>query len=117
MGSSTGVAFYTNAANNKLIGGSGDDVLVGRPGDALTGGGGEDHFVFNPSFGKETITDFAPATDQIWFDHSLFGSFSSIMAHAKLSGGDTVITFDGGDVLTLKGVLPSALSSQDFVFF
>jgi len=117
-GASTGTAFYTNAANNKLVGGAGDDVLIGRPNDTLTGGGGQDHFVFNPGFGKETISDFAPGTgDQIWFDHSLFGSFAAVMAAAKSSGGATVITLDASDSVTLKGVLPGALSDHDFFFF
>jgi Ca2+-binding RTX toxin-like protein len=34
------------------------DVLIGRPNDSLTGGGGSDTFVFNPNFGNETIKDF-----------------------------------------------------------
>ena len=70
--SSAGVALYTPAAHKLLAGGSGNDVLIGRPNDRLTGNGGADTFVFNPSFGKETITDFDVNQDVLAFDQTLF---------------------------------------------
>ena len=45
VGSSAGVTLYTPAAHNSLQGGSGNDVLIGRPNDTLKGGSGSDTFV------------------------------------------------------------------------
>lgn len=115
-GASTGVTEWSSVGRKHLVGGSGDDVLIGRTGDRLTGGAGDDHFVFNAGFGKQTITDFTPGSDQIWFSHTAFHSFAAVMADAHRSGGNTVISDAAGDHLTLAGVLPSALSAGDFHF-
>ncbi|MGB8443983.1 MAG: hypothetical protein WCE32_06250, partial [Pseudolabrys sp.] len=53
--SSAGVTLYSAASNKALIGGHGNDVLIGAPNDTLTGGPGADTLVFNPNFGKETV--------------------------------------------------------------
>jgi Ca2+-binding RTX toxin-like protein len=91
-------------------------VLVGRGGDTLTGGGGHDTFVFNAKFGVETVTDFNPQTDTISIDHTLFGSFASVLQHATQSGTSTVITYDASDVITLQHTGLGSLTSADFVF-
>jgi hypothetical protein len=113
-GTSTGVAIYKNSANNSLSGGTGDDVLIGRPNDTLVGGAGSDHFVFNPGFGKETINDFTHGSDVVVFDKTLFANFQDLAAHAQVGPTNTVITYDSGDVVTIKGL--TSLYSADFVF-
>jgi Ca2+-binding RTX toxin-like protein len=72
--SSTGVTLYTPAAHKSLQGSSGDDVLIARPNDTLSGGAGSDTFVFNSSFGKVTVTDFNVNQDVLRFDHTLFAN-------------------------------------------
>jgi Ca2+-binding RTX toxin-like protein len=47
-------------------------VLIAGRNDTLTGGGSADTFVFNPSFGKNTITDFNASQDVLAFAKSLF---------------------------------------------
>ncbi|MGZ3400156.1 MAG: M10 family metallopeptidase C-terminal domain-containing protein [Caulobacteraceae bacterium] len=116
VGSSAGVAYWANAGNRTLVGGAGNDVLIGQKGDILTGGAGHDHFVVGAGFGKTTVTDFASGSDQIGISHSLANNAASVMAHARASHGDTVISFGNGDSLTLQGVLPSALHAGDFFF-
>jgi Ca2+-binding RTX toxin-like protein len=112
--SSAGVTLYTPAANKSLQGGSGNDVLIGRPNDTLTGGGGSDTFVFNPNFGKETITDFDVTKDVMVFVQALATNFS---AHDDPQG-NAVITFPGDnlDKITLDGVHSSALLASNFQF-
>ena len=116
VGASTGVAYWANAGSRTLVGGGGDDVLIGQKGDSLTGGAGHDHFVLGAGFGKATVTDFVSGSDQIGISHSLANSAASVLAHARASHGDTVISFGNSDSLTLQGVLPSALHTGDFFF-
>lgn len=64
-----------NAGNDKLFGLAGDDLLVGGVGsDTLSGNLGNDRFLFNASLtsGKDTITDFNPATDTILLENAVF---------------------------------------------
>jgi hypothetical protein len=116
-GASSGAAYWANPANKSLVGASGDDVFVGGKGDTLTGGVGHDHFVFNTGFGKQTVTNFACGSDQLWFDHTLFGNASQVLAHAQQSGANAVITAAGGDQVVLQGVLCATLHEADFHFF
>ena len=114
--SSPGVTLYSSKSQ-ALAGGAGSDVLIGGSGDTLAGGAGADHFVFNASFGKETVNDFAPGTDQIWITHTAVADFAHLLADAKQVGTDVVITVDRSDVLTLHSVTLSGLHSGDFLFF
>jgi uncharacterized repeat protein (TIGR03803 family) len=116
-GASTGAAYWANPANKALVGASGDDVFIGSKGDTLTGGGGHNHFVMNSGFGNQTVTNFRSGSDQLWFDHTLFGNAAQVMAHTLQSGGNTVITDAAGDQLVLQGVLPSWMHVNDFLFF
>jgi Ca2+-binding RTX toxin-like protein len=100
-----------------LIGDSGNNVLIGGPNDTLTGGGGADTFVFNPIFGKETITDFNTKQNFIAFDKHLFADASQVLAHTTQSGKNTVITYDAGDKVTLVGVQIADLHDSNFHFF
>jgi beta-glucanase (GH16 family) len=117
FGTSQGVTLYSAKAGQTLTGGAGADVLIGRSGDTLTGGAGADHFIFNPSFGKETINDFTPGTDQIHIDHAVVPDFMHLLADAKQVGADLVISATKTDVLTLHNVALSTLHGGDFLFF
>jgi VCBS repeat-containing protein len=108
--------------NSPLLGTPGKDVIFASSHqDALTGGGGQDQFVFNPSFGaiaaQHTVTDFMPGLDKI--DLRLFGNFNSFsdvqLAETQL-GNDTLITLDDHhDTLLLKNVAHASLSANDFI--
>lgn len=78
-----------NAGADTLRGGDGDDVIdPGGPaeGDVMTGGAGEDTFIFTG--GTATITDFEDGADFV------------ILAGLGLSAaGDLVITQSGGDAI------------------
>jgi Ca2+-binding RTX toxin-like protein len=118
--SSIGVTLYTPAANKALVGGTGNDVLIGGPKDTLTGGAGADTFVFNPGLGKETIKDFnAQQRDVIAFDHTLFtnATGAQVISQAHDSTAGAVIVVNATDSVTLTGVTVAQLHTSDFAFF
>ncbi len=53
-------------ANNLLTGGAGDDEIRDRGGfDILSGGDGNDRFIFNKEGGSDTVKDFQNGLDRI----------------------------------------------------
>lgn len=100
--------------------GSGRDILIGNSAaNVLTGGGGDDVFVFRPGGKADTITDFsagAGSVDRI--DLSIFSSltsFAAVLGITTQSGADAVLSFGGGDSLTLLDVLLTSLVPDDFI--
>jgi Ca2+-binding RTX toxin-like protein len=108
--------FIGGAYADSLNGYDGNDILQGNGGnDTLTGGAGSDHFVFaTPTWGNDTVTDFAPGTDFLDFRGS------------GLTMNDLVITAQGSDVLIgtpdhqssvlLQHILLGQIHSSDFLF-
>jgi len=87
----------------------------------LTGGTGDDLFVFNNHDGDDVITDFsagAGSPDVIEFSsHPGFASFADVQAAASNDGfGNTIIDLGGGNSLTLEGVSAASLHTDDFLF-
>ena len=103
-----------------LTGTPGNDTLVSSaPNQTMTGNGGADNFVFNPSFGKDTITDYKPGVDTITINHTIFANAASVLAATSDDGhGNAVITADANDTITLNNVVKAQLSahSSDFHF-
>jgi len=132
--SMTGIRFVdAGGGNDTLIGsrfaddlrgGSGGDIIVGGPGDdLLTGGTGSDIFAFNETlasgtnFGHDSILDFGTAEDTIVFGHSIFADFADVLAHAAEDGlGNTVITADAANTITLHNVALASLHAGNFNF-
>ena len=107
-----------------LHGTPGKDVIFGTShGDVLTGGGGQDQFVFQPTSGpnpvQHTITDFDVSQDKIdlrEFTGIDTANVSQWLAHhAVQQGQDTLLTLDHNDTVRLKNVLPSSLHASDFI--
>jgi VCBS repeat-containing protein len=103
--------------NDTLKGGIYADALIGGHGnDTMTGGNGPDTFVFGANFGNDVITDLKPNTDVIQFNH-VFANFADVQAHAASDGhGNTVITYDASNTITLQDVALSSLHASDFFF-
>src|SRR5262249_54107997 len=72
----------------QISGGNGKDVLVGGPGDVLTGERGSDTFVFTNDFGANTIIDFGKGHDTIQLDQSQFSDFAAVIANAASDGNE-----------------------------
>ena len=108
------------AGADNIKSGDGDDTLAGGAGnDVLTGEAGNDLFVFGDGTGEDVINDFQAGGDRI----SLAGvveitDFADLSAnHMGDAGGDTTITFNGGnDVITITGINEAGLDAADFVF-
>lgn len=104
---------------DRLIGGQGKDVLKGGGGkDVLDGGGGNDRlfggngvdaFLFKAGGGKDVIMDFADDIDVLKLDQSLWGggmTKAQVISNfaTTTGGGDVVLDFGGGNVLTIVGL-------------
>jgi serralysin len=98
---------FGSVGNDDLDGGNGKDTVNGGAGDdVLTGGNGPDLFVFNAGFagfGDDVITDFSN-NDHIQFDDELFESPEDVLDASEQVGGNTVITLDAENTVTLLGV-------------
>jgi Ca2+-binding RTX toxin-like protein len=108
-----------------IIGGDGADTINGGAGnDTIDGGAGADTVLFALGYGQDTISGWE-AGDKISLDANLAAAdFDYLDSNASLalddlddavavSGGNTTITFDGGDVLTVDAV---DLDTNDFLF-
>ncbi len=86
----------------------------------MTGGAGDDTFVFADDHGRDTITDFvagAAGGDVIDLRRlTAAASFTDVMAAAAQIGDDTVIDFGDGNSIALLGVDATQLEEQDFLF-
>ena len=75
------------------------------------GGPGNDHFVFAPGIGADTITNFNPQHDTIELDH--FAAAQNVQELAALVTtdvhGDAVINLGHNDSITLPGVTDTQL--------
>jgi large repetitive protein len=106
-------------SNVALQGTAGKDVIFATGhSDTLTGGGGQDQFVFAPTAGstdaQHTITDFTAGLDKI--DLRQFGNIAALSDLTEVQqGSDTLITLDGHDSLLLKNVAVASLSANDFI--
>lgn len=98
------------AGNLTVVATNGATVLIGGPGDTLTGGKGADTFVFIGQFGHDTITNYNPNKDIIQLDQTQFPTLAAVHAASQQVGANTVtITDHAGDTVTLLGVSLSQL--------
>ena len=83
---------------------------------ALTGTAGSDTFVFNfAGIGHDTVANFDPAHDVLQLGAWAFAKPQAILDVTQDDGhGNTVITPDAHDTITLSGVLKAQLSLADF---
>jgi Ca2+-binding RTX toxin-like protein len=107
------------APNVALQGTAGKDVIfaTGHQ-DILTGGGGADQFVFEPTSEtaavQHTITDFTAGLDKI--DVRQFGNIGSLADLTEAQqGSDTLLTLDSHDSVLLKNVIAANLHASDFI--
>ena len=85
--------------------------------DILTGGAGNDHFVFGPGSGSDidVIPDFTSGGDDI--DLSAFNLTSiNDLTIANDGNGNAMVTLASGDQIVLVGVDQGTLTDADFIF-
>ena len=111
--------------DDSIDGGTGDDTIIGGMGsDTLTGGDGEDVFELTGWDGRDTITDFDIADDDLngFFNDQLdvsglsggTGPAGAIRAQDVVvtddGSGNAILTFPNGEALLLQGVAPASIS-------
>lgn len=112
------------AGDDVMDGRGGNDILISTGGnDTMTGGSGADHFVFNPTGGTVTITDFEDGVDLL--DISAFGflpdgnSTLGYWGSLESWGNDThIVMYDlSGEALrvVLQGIHHSQISIDDYI--
>ena len=82
----------------------------------LVGGGNSDFFAFSSAFGTDTVVNFSTAHDQIYLAQNEFANFAAVQSHAQQVGGNTVITLDASDSITLQNTALSSLNAGMFHF-
>ena len=102
--------------NDVLVGTAGNDLMSGRVGgaDTLTGGLGNDIFVFKQGFGTETINDFSRAVgNRDLIDLSAFHLTSGLDAlnHTAINGNDTIFNFGNNDFLVVHNTATGAITN------
>jgi Ca2+-binding RTX toxin-like protein len=109
VGSDSNNLIQGNISANVLVGGKGDDQLIGR--------GGADRFVFMAGDGGDTISDFSHAEGD-YVDLRVPGitSFADVQAHAVDHGGYTTLDFGAAGSVTLIGIHAAQLQANDFIF-
>ncbi|HEY4985508.1 MAG TPA: hypothetical protein VII39_02715, partial [Bradyrhizobium sp.] len=73
-------------------------------------------FVFNfVGVGQAKVADFHPATDALQFSSPIFATAQAALNATQDDGhGNTVVTLDAHDTITLAGVLKAQLNVGDF---
>jgi hypothetical protein len=110
-----------NAAANTLSANAvlGSTLTGGGGVDQLIAGGGQDTFIFAPSFANDVVYNFTAgsgAGDVVEFQTSPFIDFADLMSHTTDVGANAVITVDVDNSITLVGVAKAALAADDFHF-
>ncbi len=113
------------AGADNLFGGSGVDVLKGGAGhDTLTGGSGDDVLRFETASGNDSVTDFDLAdsdsngftNDQLDVSGLVDGFGSPVNTFDVVvtddGSGNAVMTFPGGESVTLIGVAPAFAANR-----
>ncbi|MCB8822880.1 DUF4214 domain-containing protein [Microvirga rosea] len=115
----TALSFTPEALETKTLGGAAPGIIsgTGNP-EELIATQGADAFVFAQRFGHDTVRGFdAGATgDLIVFNKETFANADDVFGAAQQIGEDVVITKDDENTVTLKNVLLSSLSKDDFRF-
>jgi len=100
--------------------GAGNDIIVASAAnDILMGGDGNDTFEFRSGFGHDTIVDFETGTptahDVVDLADAGLADYAALLAAASEANGDTLITLDASQSLTLVGVSLQQLTADHFL--
>jgi Ca2+-binding RTX toxin-like protein len=104
------------AGNDRIFGNSGADVINGSAGnDRVTGQQGADTFIVGLAAGRDTITDFDGAADQIDLSAHGFADLAAVLAATTDVSGSAIIDLGGVHNLKVLGVLEASFTSDDFI--
>jgi hypothetical protein len=91
-------------------------IVATAPNQTLTGTAAIDSFVFNfKAVGAGLVTDFHPGADSLQFGPLVFATPEAAFNATQDDGhGNTVVTIDTHDTITLGGLLKAQLHLNDF---
>ena len=91
-------------------------IVATAPNETLSGTASSDNFVFNfANVGQSKIANFHPATDTLQFGSSIFANTQAALNAVHDDGhGNSIVTVDAHDSITLTGVLKAQLHAGDF---
>ncbi len=91
-------------------------IVATAPNQTLSGFAASDNFAFNfAGVGHATVADFHPLSDTLQFGNSIFASAQAALNATQDDGhGNTVISVDSHDSITLGGVQKAQLHAADF---
>jgi len=94
----------------------GNTVVATAANQTLSGLAASDNFVFNfAGVGHTAVTNFHPLSDTLQFSNSIFANAPSVLNATQDDGhGNTVISIDSHDSITLGGVQKAQLHVADF---
>ncbi|MCK1391869.1 VCBS domain-containing protein [Bradyrhizobium sp. 1] len=104
-----------------LTGTAGKDVIfASETSDTLTGGAGNDQFVFAPTSSRDTVqhavNDFEIGLDKIDLrQFTDISSWTQVTALTEQQGADTLLTLDDHDKVLLKNTVAGNLHASDFI--
>ena len=135
LGSAGADSIQGGAGNDLIAGGSANDMLSGDVGDRLTGGTGQDiltggagadSFVLLEADSGDIITDFqltldnGRTLDQLDVLDLVDGEGNPIRTWqiqiVENGNGHAVLTFPGGETLTLQGIAPATLQTSGTLY-
>ena len=97
-----------------IVAGAGNDTMRGSSADeTLTGGAGNDDFVFAQGFGDDVIADFTHCVDVIDFSAQLL-DFEDLTIRAATGGAE--VETPTGDTIFLAGIDAADIGEKDFYF-
>jgi Ca2+-binding RTX toxin-like protein len=93
-----------------------DTIAASAPNQTLSGSAANENFVFNfAEVGHATVADFHPEADTLQFSQQVFADAMAVFNATQDDGhGNSVITIDAHDTITLSGVLKAQLHASDF---
>jgi VCBS repeat-containing protein len=95
---------------------AGNMIVANAPNETLTGTDASDTFVFKfTGFGHDTVADFHPAADTLQFAGAMFANAQGAFNATHDDGqGNTVVSVDAHNTITLTGILKAQLHTADF---
>ena len=120
------------AGDDKIDGGSGNDLIYGGAGaDNITGGTGNDliyvgttaaddgavdtlQYTAGVNDGADVVVGFNSSGDLINVHGGTFGG--SVTVASAAGGANTLVTLAGGTTITLLGVSSATITAADFTF-
>ena len=113
---STAINLIGDTGAQNITGGEGSDTLVGGGGaDTLTGGLSDDTFGFTSLVGRQTITDFDTAHDQVAFDLAgvtTLAQLGAMVTRIDEFADGVTYNFGNDGSITLIGVTAAELTAD-----